>query len=314
MTKHAVLISIAFVALSAGPVLAADLLLKAPALEAPAPIPGWGGFYVGGNVGYSRAKDDLTVSDFTLSGVSVAGATFAGLKPSGAIAGAQAGYNWQSSYWVYGLETDFQWSGEKDRISSTGPATFTPGTTPATCFGDNTTSCTLTGATGTGSLAANIDWFGTFRGRIGIATDYFFWYAAGGLAYGQVKYSGAASFTGGIFKDTGAGAKCTGGCPASGSAAFADSPMGLGWTLGAGVEGVIPFWGNWTWRAEYLFVDLGRISPTTVYNSSVSIGPPLSHTQTLSPTLTHTAVVMDQVLRFGVNYRFGGEAPIVTKD
>ena len=48
--------------------------------------------------------------------------------------------------------------------------------------------------------------------------------------------------------------------------------------------------------------------------SPVSIGSPLSHTQTLSPTLTHTAVVMDQVLRFGVNYRFGGEAPLVTKD
>src|SRR5215471_16138319 len=184
MTKHAVLISIAFVALSAGPVLAADLLLKAPTLEAPAPILGWGGFYVGGNVGYSRAKDNLTVSDFTVNGVSIPAANFAGLKLSGAIGGAQAGYNWQSSYWVYGLETDFQWSGEKDRISSTGPATFTPGTTPATCFGDNTTSCTLTGATGTGSFAANIDWFGTFRGRIGIATDYFFWYAAGGLAYG----------------------------------------------------------------------------------------------------------------------------------
>jgi len=211
---------------------------------------------------------------------------------------------------VYGLETDFQWSGEKDSISSTGPVTFTPGTTAATCFGDNTT-CTLT-ATGTGSLAANIDWFGTFRGRIGIATDYFFWYAAGGLAYGQVKYSGAASFTG-TYTDA-VTCKSPTGCKASGSAGFSDSTVTVGWTLGAGVEGVIPFWGNWTWRAEYLFVDLGRISPTTVYNSSISIGSPLSYTQTLSPTLTHTAVVMDQVLRFGVNYRFGGEAPIVTKD
>ena len=41
-----------------------------------------------------------------------------------------------ASYWVCGFETDFQWSGEKDSISSIGPATFTPGTTPATCFGD----------------------------------------------------------------------------------------------------------------------------------------------------------------------------------
>src|SRR5215471_11654017 len=109
MTKHAVCMSIAFMALTAGPVLAADLLVKTPALEAPASIPGWGGFYVGGNVGYSRAKDNLTVSDFTVNGVSIPAANFAGLKPNGAIAGAQAGYNWQASYWVYGFETDFQW-------------------------------------------------------------------------------------------------------------------------------------------------------------------------------------------------------------
>jgi outer membrane immunogenic protein len=296
--------SIAFVALSAGPALAADLQLKAPALEAPAPIPGWGGFYVGGNVGYSRAKDDLTASDFTVNGVSIPAANFAGLKPNGAIAGAQAGYNWQSAYWVYGLEADLQWSGEKDSITDTGD-----NVTSTSCFGDaSLKNCSLSG-TGAATLASKIDWFGTLRGRIGIATDYFFWYAAGGLAYGQVKYSGAASFNGKL-TDT---VTCTTPCATVGSAAFADSTITVGWTLGAGVEGIIPFGANWTWRAEYLFVDLGRISPTTAYNSSVSILP-LSHTQTLSPTLTHTAVVMDQVLRFGVNYRFGGEAPIVTKD
>jgi outer membrane immunogenic protein len=74
----------------------------------------------------------------------------------------------------------------------------------------------------------------------------------------------------------------------------------------------MPFWGNWTWRAEYLFVDLGRISPTTTYRSSVSI--PNLTIPSVSAPLSHTAVVMDHVLRVGVNYRFGGEAPIVTKD
>ena len=304
MTKHAVLMSIAFVALNANPVLAADLLLKAPALEAPAPILGWGGFYVGGNIGYSRAKDDLTVPEFTVNGVSIPGASFAGLKPKGAIGGVQAGYNWQSAYWVYGLEADLQWSGEKEGITDTGNKVSS-----TSCFGDaSLKSCSLSG-TGAATLASKIDWFGTLRGRIGIATDWFFWYAAGGLAYGQVKYSGAASFNGKL-TDT---VTCTTPCATVGSAAFADSTITVGWTLGAGVEGIIPFGANWTWRAEYLFVDLGRISPTTAYNSSVSILP-LSHTQTLSPTLTHTAVVMDQVLRFGVNYRFGGEAPLVTKD
>jgi outer membrane immunogenic protein len=294
--------SFAFVVTHAA--FAADLLLKAPAVEGPAPLSGWEGFYAGGNVGYSRARDDLTAAEFTVDGVSIPGAPFAVLKPSGAIAGAQAGYNWQSSYWVYGFETDFQWSGEKDSTSSSGPATFTPGTGAATCFGEDVTSCTLTGATGAATLAAKIDWFGTFRGRIGIASDLFYWYATGGLAYGRVRFSGAASFTGGTFKDTGTNAHCTAGCTASGNAAFVDSPMGLGWTLGTGVEGAIPFGRNWTWRAEYLFVDLDRISATTTNRSSVSITG--LTVQPVNAPLSHSAVVMDHVLRFGINYRIGG--------
>jgi len=308
MTKQAVLMSIAFMALTAGPVLAADLLLKAPALEAPAPIPGWGGFYVGGNAGYSRAKDDLTTSEFTVNSVSIPSAGFAGIEPKGAIGGVQMGYNWQSAYWVYGFETDLQWSGGRDRITDAASVTFN-GPSAAACFGDTHAPCSLTG-TGTGTLAGNINWFGTFRGRIGIASDQFFWYATGGIAYGQARYSGAASFVG-AFHDART-CKTTNGCPASGSATFANSAMGLGWTLGVGVEGVIPFLGNLTWRAEYLFVDLGTITGTTGYSSSVSI--PLIHlTQPVNATMTHSALVMDQVLRVGLNYRFGGEAPIVTR-
>src|SRR5262249_53788369 len=138
MTKQAVLIPIAFVALNAGPVFAADLLLKAPALEAPAPTPGWRGLYVGGNVRYSRAKDDLPVLGCNVRGAPVPGPKFAALDPSGTLGGAQAGINWQSAYWVYGFESDFQLSDEKASIASSGPFT-------ASCHEDSG-SCTLTGA------------------------------------------------------------------------------------------------------------------------------------------------------------------------
>jgi outer membrane immunogenic protein len=229
------------------------------------------------------------------------------IEPPISPGGAQAGINWQSSYWAYGLEADFQFSGERDSITSTNSVTFT-GSSSAACFG-NATTCSLSSATGTGTVAAKLDWFGTLRGRLGIATDQFYFYGTGGLAYGQVKYSGAASFTG-SFTDT---TSCTKPCPASGSAAFSDSRTAIGWTLGFGAEGFIPFVSNWSWRAEYLFVDLGRISPTTTYSSSVSI-PAIPLTQTASPTFSHGAVFMDQVMRLGVNYKFGGERPIVTKD
>jgi outer membrane immunogenic protein len=294
---------IALVALAAArSAFAADLSVKAPLIEPP--ISPWEGYYVGANAGYSRAADDFTAAGgFGVNGVIVPGASFAQLRPSGAFGGAQAGVNWQSSYWVYGLEADFQLSGERDSITSTSSVTS------AACFGDSNIPCSISKATGTGTVASELDWFGTLRGRLGIATDQFFFYGTGGLAYGQVKYSGAASFTG-TFTDA---TSCMAGCPASGSAAFADSRIGIGWTLGAGAEGIIPFVSNWTWRAEYLFVDLGRVGQTTTYRSSISV-PAIPLTQTVSPTFSHGAVVMDQVVRLGVNYKFGGERPIVTKD
>ena len=39
---------------------------------------------------------------------------------------------------------------------------------------------------------------------------------------------------------------------------FSSNNTNVGWTVGAGVEGVIG--GNWTAKLEYLYVDLGRTS------------------------------------------------------
>jgi outer membrane immunogenic protein len=132
-------------------------------------------------------------------------------------------------------------------------------------------------------------------------------YGTGGLAYGRVKTFGAASFTG-TFTDTGGPCDSGGaGCPASGSAAFSDSRTKLGWTLGAGIEGAVSPSSNWTWRVEYLYVDLGTANATAPFSSSVSVpGVPL--TQTISGTGSSSARVTDQIVRFGINYKFGGDA------
>ena len=133
----------------AHPVLAADLPLKAPPRAPAAPIYGWDGFYLGGNVGYSWGKEDLGVIGFTVNGVSIPGADFAALRPKGTIAGGQAGFNWQAANWVFGIETDLQWSDEKDSLTSAGVVTS------SSCFGDPNTPCALTG-TGTGTLALTL--------------------------------------------------------------------------------------------------------------------------------------------------------------
>jgi outer membrane immunogenic protein len=42
------------------------------------------------------------------------------------------------------------------------------------------------------------------------------------------------------------------------SGAFGNSSTRVGWTVGAGVEGVVS--GNWTAKIEHLYIDLGNVS------------------------------------------------------
>jgi len=60
-----------------------------------------------------------------------------------------------------------------------------------------------------------------------------------------------------------------------------------GWTVGAGLEVALP--GNWSAKAEYLHVDLGR------FNCGTGCGP----------LPTDNVSLHDNVFRAGVNYRFG---------
>jgi len=86
----------------------------------------------------------------------------------GVVGGGQIGYNWQINQIVFGVETDIQFSGADD------------------------SSTLLVGGT-TLADKQELDWFGTFRGRIGYAWDRWLPYFTGGLAYGSRKNSGTAS-------------------------------------------------------------------------------------------------------------------------
>jgi outer membrane immunogenic protein len=124
---------------------------------------------------------------------------------SGGLVGGTVGYNWQMNQVVFGLEADIAWSG----IESDGDV----------CR--RGLRCD-----------ASIDWFGTARGRVGLAMDRFMPYVTGGLAYGDVSATRAA------------------GLPDR-------SEMQAGWTLGAGMEFALT--APWTAKLEYLYVDLGDL-------------------------------------------------------
>ncbi|MGO3927209.1 outer membrane beta-barrel protein [Rhodopseudomonas pseudopalustris] len=123
-------------------------------LYAPVPAANWAGFYLGGNFGGATGRDRTTAT--------VGGATDSfTLSPDGFIGGGQIGYNWQAANWVFGLETDFQGSTQRDnRTAVLGPTVF---------------------------YDAKLPWFGTVRGRVGYSVGSTLFYGTGGYAYGSVK-------------------------------------------------------------------------------------------------------------------------------
>src|ERR1700727_1127552 len=90
---------------------AADLPMRMPTKAAPlAPPPfSWTGFYIGANVGGIWGRSGQTVDVNTgLTFIPPNTASF-----SGVIGGVQAGYNYQFSNVVLGIEADYDWTSAK---------------------------------------------------------------------------------------------------------------------------------------------------------------------------------------------------------
>jgi len=249
MKRIALAVSLVF--LGAVAASAADLApgyTKAPAM---APAYNWTGFYVGGNVGGQWGSADPTTSTlspvaayFATSSVpAIAGVGAQRVNSSSVTGGFTAGYNWQLSNAVVGLEGDINYFGFKGSATGTAPYPC--------CVGTNFTI---------GSSVSS-DWLATIRGRIGfLATPSWLLYATGGAAIADVK----GNFT---FTDTFSGATESG--------AIRDTRVG--WTAGVGGEYAI---GNgWSLKAEYLYVDLGRGTVTS--NNLFAMGAP-TPTQTFT--------------------------------
>ena len=140
MKKSLFAASLAATCAVAGAACAADLPRgPAPYYSSPAPVGifNWAGPYAGLNIGYQWANVTNSV-----------------LNPAGIAGGGQIGYNWQNAQFVFGVETDIQFSGADD--------TFAP-------------------------WQFSNPWFGTLRGRAGYAFNNIMVYATLGLAYGELK-------------------------------------------------------------------------------------------------------------------------------
>jgi outer membrane immunogenic protein len=311
---------IAVAGLIGTPAFAADLPVKAPP---PPPPPTWTGWYAGANLGYSwgNARTEeiglaSIVSAPTLGGGITNPFEFLDTRTqrlTGVIGGIQGGYNYQIwNVWVLGWEADLQGSGERGTDSF-----FTPffgsvcrsvvqiDAKPPTCsFPPEPVAplvvlplhVPLDGVALT-TLESKIQWFGTVRMRGGVLlADSFMLYATGGAAYGGVSVSGVYNVAATVpsLGATAFGPSATG---------FSNSRFNVGWTLGGGVEG--RFLGllgpNWTWKAEYLYVDLGWLETNTPFVAASN-----NHFFTdLAGTVRTNTHFTDNIVRVGVNYHFG---------
>jgi outer membrane immunogenic protein len=289
-------------ALFANPALAADIPLKAPPLPPPA-VFSWTGFYGGANVGYSWGNSSNTWNIFAAN---LGGATacppasgalcVAGTDSNhmnGVIGGLQIGYNWQTGRYVFGIETDFDATGQR------GNQTFN-GANGAFLGG------VIAPAPTAAAYTEKLSWLGTLRGRVGIASDHTLFYATGGLAYGEVKNTGSATISG---STTGAG-PCTAALPAFGTCPlgnWSNSADKTGWTIGGGVEQA--FAGNWSVKVEYLYVDLGRVNTTFATLPGCFGGPGGAGCSLVRPgSGTISSRITDNIVRLGLNYKFSGPA------
>ena len=135
--KKIALLSLVAATVASVPAVAADISRGPYTAPAPYSAFSWAGLNVGANLGYQFG----TVHN-------------SGADPGGFMGGLQIGYNWQTGQFVYGVETDIQFSNAEDNW---------------------------------GAAKFSNPWFGTVRGRLGFAMNNMLFYGTGGLAYGEGK-------------------------------------------------------------------------------------------------------------------------------
>ncbi|MGA7612260.1 MAG: outer membrane beta-barrel protein [Xanthobacteraceae bacterium] len=250
----------------AGQAAAADLPVAPAYRAAPIVVPyNWNGYYIGANVGWSRAQSNVSFAanpaGFPADAASINTASQNRLTSNSVTGGAQTGYNWQWSNLVAGVEADVSFLNNNAQLPAVPlPAPSAPGTSL--------------------SETAQLSWLVTARPRLGYAWDNWLVYVTGGWAIGKV------TFTDGVVP--------TAGAPVGTSTSRTKN----GWTVGGGVEyGLI---GGWSAKLEYLYTNLGSVN--------VVFGP-----VAVPGAIAANHDLTDQIVRVGVNYRFGANNEVVVK-
>jgi outer membrane immunogenic protein len=212
MIRKLLLAGTALVVLSAGTANAADMAVKAPYLKAPPPAFSWTGFYVGvdGLVDFANSQGNLTSL----------GPTPYSFPVTGAGGGGYVGGNYQFSWFVVGLEGDWQYT--NSNVNGNNGAAF--------------------GGAPTFTVNTTIVDYGSVRGRLGIAGQ--------GDLFGRALLYGTAGWAWGKYN--------TSYAPTGVAVLATDGVSKSGFTGGFGLEYALS--DNLILRGEYRFTDLGTTS------------------------------------------------------
>ncbi|MGA7383511.1 MAG: carbohydrate porin [Methylocella sp.] len=246
------------------PLLAAVTAMSGPAyaadLAAPPPAFTWTGLYLGANAGawFAPANPAFQSQGF---GSSAFDLPANGGAQAGFTGGFQAGYNYQIGSLVPGFETDLNYLGNCRKGTFAAPPAYAP-------LGIG--SYTLSGGCSF--------YFGTMRGRLGYAFDRALLYATAGIAYGGNRDPGVIALN----------------PPAPGNyfAAGASHSARTKYVFGAGLEYALS--DHWFARAEYLYVNLGRIDQ--FFENGAGLG------------FTSSQFNQNHIFRMGLDYRFDAGA------
>jgi high affinity Mn2+ porin len=244
--------------------VAAAASLAAPAfaadLAAPPPAFTWTGFYLGANVGgvLSPGNPAFQSQGFGSSAFDLPANGGAKASFTG---GFQTGYNYQIGSLVPGYETDFNYLGNCRNGTFAALPTYAP---------LGIASYSLSGGCSF--------YFGTMRGRLGYAFDRALLYATAGIAYGGNRGPGSVNLN----------------PPAPGNyfAAGASHSARTKYVFGAGLEYALS--DQWFARAEYLYVNLGRIDQ--FFENGAGQG------------YISSQFNQNHLFRMGLNYRFDAGA------
>ena len=144
------------------PVQQPPVAAAAEAPPAPAPDFAWEGFYLGGHLGYAQMSGDFDLG----SNSCVHCCEVQDLDSSGLIGGLQAGYNWRSGDWIFGVEAD---------VSAVG-------------ISETSNNIVLNGVPSTRpSSTLAMDWKANLAPRVGILAGSTLIYAKAGLALAGVE-------------------------------------------------------------------------------------------------------------------------------